>query len=345
MSAHACGSYTLNSQTYTTSGVYVQHFVNYNGCDSALTLNVIIHGTDSTGISTTGCGSYTLNSQTYSASGVYSQTLTNSCWYDSVITLNLTLFNNAHSINVNSCGSYTLNGQTYNSTGTYVQHLTNHHGCDSALTIHLAIHNDATFTSATSCSDYTLNSQTYTASGVYTQHLTNVFGCDSMVVLNLTISPLVATVTQAGNMLSTNIANAIYQWINCDSISVVLPISNYQGYVPVTVGSYAVVVSDNGCTDTSSCFNFLPVVVENIIDNNSITISPNPFTSVATIYFSEEQRNTSIKVIDVTGRLVNSEQLTGNSAKLDMSGYAKGIYFVRIEDEKKNVVNKKIVKQ
>ena len=48
--------------------------------------------------------------------------------------------------------------------------------------------------------------------------------------------------------------------------------------------------------------------------------------------------------MDVTGRLVNSEQLTGNSVTLDMSSYAKGMYFVEIKTEK-GVIRKKAVKQ
>ena len=41
------------------------------------------------------------------------------------------------------------------------------------------------------------------------------------------------------------------------------------------------------------------------------------------------------------------QQLTTNNKQLilDMSSLAKGIYFVRIEDENRNVVNKKIIKE
>jgi hypothetical protein len=82
-------------------------------------------------------------------------------------------------------------------------------------------------------------------------------------------------------------------------------------------------------------------------DDNTITIYPNPLTSTTTITFSEEQKNTSIKVMDVLGQCVlQSPPLRGcREGLLDMAGYAKGIYFVRIEDEKKNVVMRKVVKQ
>ena len=42
--------------------------------------------------------------------------------------------------------------------------------------------------------------------------------------------------------------------------------------------------------------------------------------------------------MDMMGRMIN-----GKTATLDMSGYAKGVYFVQIIDANKNVVNKKII--
>jgi subtilisin-like proprotein convertase family protein len=38
----ACGSYTLNSQTYTNSGTFTQNLTNAAGCDSTITLNLTI---------------------------------------------------------------------------------------------------------------------------------------------------------------------------------------------------------------------------------------------------------------------------------------------------------------
>jgi Secretion system C-terminal sorting domain len=88
-----------------------------------------------------------------------------------------------------------------------------------------------------------------------------------------------------------------------------------------------------------------PLSITENTTNNEITISPNPTTSQTIITFSSEQKNTKLKVLNVLGETI--QQLTTNNQQLilDMSGFAKGIYFVRIEDEKKNVVNRKIVVQ
>lgn len=88
-----CGPYTLNSQTYTTSGTYQQVIPNAAGCDSTITLNLVVNNPTSSTINASSCSSYTLNSQTYTSSGTYVQTLpnANSVGCDSTITLNLTI--------------------------------------------------------------------------------------------------------------------------------------------------------------------------------------------------------------------------------------------------------------
>ena len=91
-------------------------------------------------------------------------------------------------------------------------------------------------------------------------------------------------------------------------------------------------------------------IVKEIINQETITISPNPFSSQTTITFSSEQKNTTIKVISVLGETIQQITTSNKQLTLDMTGYARGIYFVRIEENgsassPNNVVNKKIVVQ
>src|SRR5690554_582966 len=214
-----CGSYTwsANSQTYTTSGVYTETLATIEGCDSVVTLDLTISGQAvSTTVTEEVCGSYTwsANNQTYTSSGVYTETLATVEGCDSVVTLDLTINNQSVSTTVTEevCGSYTwsANNQTYTSSGVYTETLATVEGCDSIVTLDLTISGQAVSTTVTEevCGSYTwsANSQTYTTSGVYTETLATIEGCDSVVTLDLTIS---------GQAVSTTVTEEVcgsYTW-------------------------------------------------------------------------------------------------------------------------------------
>lgn len=96
ITATACSNYTLNSQTYASSGTYIQTLANANsaGCDSIINLNLTINQPSMNTINVTNCGPYTINGQTYSTSGVYMQSLTNAVGCDSMLHVNLTVVSN-----------------------------------------------------------------------------------------------------------------------------------------------------------------------------------------------------------------------------------------------------------
>jgi len=79
--------------------------------------------------------------------------------------------------------------------------------------------------------------------------------------------------------------------------------------------------------------------------NDNILIYPNPFSYHTTLKFSEEQKNTTIKIIDVLGRQIKEINFTGKELILEKGMMEKGMYFVQIADAKRNIVSKKIIIQ
>ncbi len=138
-----------------------------------------------------------------------------------------------------------------------------------------------------------------------------------------------------------------YQWHFGDGVNsnVTDPIHNYN-FMSGTFVVSLFACNSFGCdTITHSIYIAPPNAIKESYSNNSITISPNPFSTLTTITFSSEQKNTIIKVVNVLGETIQQLTTSNQQLTLDMSNVAKGIYFVRIEDEKKNVVNRKIVVQ
>ena len=334
LNATACESYTLNGQTYTSSGTYTQLLTNAAGCDSTLTLNLVINHNSTSTLSATACESYMLNGQTYTSSGTYTQLLTNAAGCDSTLTLNLVINHNSTStLSATACESYTLNGQTYTSSGTYTQLLTNAAGCDSTLTLNLVINHNSTSTlNATACESYTLNGQTYTSSGTYTQLLTNAAGCDSTLTLNLTIKQVNTNVSQSANgiVLTASASGAQYQWMNCATGSTI-DAATSQTFQAAQNGSYAVIVTQDGCTDTSACVTVSTVGLDESPGDLGLHAYPNPTDGMLNIS-SSFQGTAYVHIFDISGKMLQTVYMPDASAmKLDMSARLPGIYLLRVE--------------
>lgn len=94
LSVTNCGPYTLNAQTYATSGSYTQTLTNANaaGCDSIINLTLTVKNATTASIAATACGTYTAPSgATFTTSGIKMDTITNVANCDSIITINLTM--------------------------------------------------------------------------------------------------------------------------------------------------------------------------------------------------------------------------------------------------------------
>ena len=89
----SCDSYTwIDGNTYTSNNnSATAQYTSVYGCDSTITLDLVINQSTSSSITETAIDSYTLNGVTYDTTGVYSQTINNSAGCDSTITINLTI--------------------------------------------------------------------------------------------------------------------------------------------------------------------------------------------------------------------------------------------------------------
>ena len=234
----ACGSYTWNGTTYTSSGTYIHTalfgnrspYVNIACTDTAILVLTITQPTTYT-FSHTACSSYTWHGTTYTTSGTYTFDTLNKAGCDSLITLNLTIKQPATgAVTQTACGSYIWHGTTYTTSGTYTFDTLNKAGCDSLITLNLTIKQSTTgAVTQTACGSYTWHGTTYTSSGTYTFDSLNIAGCDSLTTLNLTITtPVTPSVSIAaypsGSIVAGNAVTftatpsngggaPVYQWI------------------------------------------------------------------------------------------------------------------------------------
>lgn len=115
----------------------------------------------------------------------------------------------------------------------------------------------------------------YSTAGTYSVKIPLTGGCDSIARLVLSIDSVdvgVSAIT-GGAAFQANATGATYQWIDCATKQPVAG-ATQRTFTPTTVGQFAVVVTDNGCTDTSVCLTSTVGLTENELP--LVSVFPNP---------------------------------------------------------------------
>ena len=138
------GSYTLNGNTYSLPGAYLDTLNSVNGCDSVILTNLQYSPTLTSIVNQNICSgsSYNFNGTLLSVEGIFTDTLSASGGCDSVIILALYI-DPPLSTNVNASicegESYAFNGTSLTESGIYVDSLSTASGCDSLVILELAV--------------------------------------------------------------------------------------------------------------------------------------------------------------------------------------------------------------
>jgi hypothetical protein len=136
----ACDTFVWNNQAYTSSGSYTYQGTTTAGCDSIVTLQLVVLNGSTTNVQIAQCNPLTMNGTTYNQSGVYQQILPSALGCDSVILIDFTLYPSYDLVfDTTVTGSFVWNNQTYSATGAYTQNLTTANGCDSSVTVNLTV--------------------------------------------------------------------------------------------------------------------------------------------------------------------------------------------------------------
>lgn len=288
-------------------------------------------------ISPVACGAYTSPSgNVYTSGGTYMDTIPNVAGCDSVITIDLTV-NPLPTAMINpvSCGAYTSPaGNVYTTGGTYTDTIPNISGCDSVITINLTVNDASAATiNPVSCGAYTSPAgNIYTANGTYTDIIPNTSGCDSVITIHLTVNTVDVSVAQSGAVLTAIAAGAVYQWMDCGNQQPVTG-ENAQSFTPVVNGVYAVIVTQNGCTDTSVCYTVGGLSTSENAFAQQLFMYPNPTTGNVNIKLNGFFEQITVEIINILGEVVQSQNYTQtNWINMDVH-VVPGVYFMRVTNK------------
>lgn len=171
-----------------------------------------------------------------------------------------------------------------------------------------------------------VGTSTYSASGIYFDVLVSAEGCDSTVTTELTVKDaIITTVTAANEVLTADQDNAEYQWINCENNTIINGATS-QVYTATANGSYAAIVTFDGCADTTVCVNVTTLSAQNVNANAQVKVYPNPSNGMITIHVPASG---NCSIVNQLGQKVVESYLTVNTGNAITINEAPGVYYLQ----------------
>lgn len=154
--------------------------------------------------------------------------------------------------------------------------------------------------------------------------------CSLPISQTITVNPMPDnTIVQNGITLTSAANGALYQWIDCITSLPVSGATNQSFTTTEVMGTYAVVVSLSGCTDTSNCIS----VDQSGIQESApvFEITPNPAQESVLISWGNQVLE-MIEITDEVGKLVYRKVVdaTQNQMEIPLTKMAAGLYHLHL---------------
>ena len=354
--------FVQNNITAATS--YLSSFSTTKGCDSLITTNVSVNPNYNLSDAAAVCSGdnftfhdgFTLTNITSTVSHISSLNSTKGC--DSIITTTVSVnptYNVGEAFNVCPGTSYTFpDGFTIGNVQNDVVHVSNLVGsmnCDTIVTTELFVYPDYDIAlTDTVCKNdsYTFDDGTVvnniTSTTVHISSYSTVNTCDSIITETVYVNSIDTSVIATDFSITSNQANATYQWVDCNNNYTDLVGETGQAFIPDTNGLYAVIITKNGCSDTSACSVIDVIGIEENNDLQSLAIYPNPTSSEINIVFSATLENATIEVLSLSGELLGASiVVNADKTVLDLNDLPSGLYLIKVQSGS-DVVIKRITK-
>jgi PKD repeat protein len=173
----------------------------------------------------------------------------------------------------------------------------------------------------------------------HTSYLTSINMCDSIINTYINTTIIDTDIEVINNVLTAISPVGEYQWINCGNNSILEGNMN-QSYSPSRSGSYAVIISRGGCTDTSVCENIIISDIESIFEFE-INVFPNPFDNFIIIEIPNNSKMLNFEIINSDSKIMYQGEIISKTI-INTNKFVPGNYFLKFS--LLNIENIKIIK-
>lgn len=178
-----------------------------------------------------------------------------------------------------------------------------------------------------------VGSSTYSSAGTYSDILAAANTCDSTVSTTVIVNTVDTSVTANVSVFTANAASATYQWLDCSASYSVMVGETSQTFTATVSGTYAVIVTENGCPDTSSCYSVLLTGVGGH-SNSGIFVFPNPAHDLIQIVTGNGPLTATVQILSLEGKLMMKRSFAGEKdSRIDISELPEGFYFIEVNKE------------
>jgi uncharacterized delta-60 repeat protein len=153
-----------------------------------------------------------------------------------------------------------------------------------------------------------------------------------------------ATTSLNALTITANQSSATYQWIDCNTNTAIGGETN-QSYTATTNGSYAVVVTLNGCSDTSACVIISTVGINQYSKLTAqSSIYPNPFSVTTTFQLDNVLTNATLTVYNTFWQTVKEiKNINGQTIIFHRENLESGLYFIHLTQDNKMISADKLI--
>lgn len=212
---------------------------------------------------------------------------------------------------------------------------------------------ESVFLTAMGASNYTWSSSPSSNNVITASPLTtttysvwgaNAYGCSKMAtqVINVNALPTVSASSSAPNQMCVGerqtlsaTGAAAFTWVSNTS-NIVQSGSNIS-INPTSTSVYTVTGTDiNGCSNVATITQVVDPctgISKNLASGSSLNVYPNPGSGEYTVEIQAALKSAHIEVVDITGKVILNSNVTENKTTVNLTQYANGVYFLKLQSE------------